>query len=130
MRIIALIGVLIALVAYFVWPHDGGSSASHVKAAIEYHNEAARIGNKPGLIMASADAKQRLELYRKALAEAEQANIADMNKYHPGFGDHFRDEFIAGLRLIVNNYDSPVPQLQGQALEDRFGEWYQANLQR
>jgi len=97
---------------------------------MKYHNQAAKIVNKGGMIMSAEDANQILELYKKALAEADQADIAEMNKYHPGFGDHFRDEFIAGLRLIVNSPNATIQQMRGQALRDRFGEWYQGNLKR
>ena len=128
-----LIGLIVVavLAVYLFWPHHSSSySASHVSAAMKYHNQAAKIVNKGGMIMSAEDANQILELYKKALAEADQADIAEMNKYHPGFGDHFRDEFIAGLRLIVNSPNATIQQMRGQALRDRFGEWYQGNLKR
>jgi hypothetical protein len=64
------------------------------------------------------------------LDEAQQADIADMNSHYPGFGDHFRDEFIEGLQLILNNDEISKASafLRGQELMFRFGDWYEANF--
>ena len=56
-----------------------------------------------------------------------------MNKWYPGYGDHFRDEFIKGLNLVVENSNTLTSltanaYLQGQLLMNNFGDWYIANL--
>jgi hypothetical protein len=67
---------------------------------------------------------------QKALSEAEQVNISDLNTHYPGFGDHFKDEFTEGLRLIVgsgrNSSDAPA-FIRGQLLVHQFGDWYEAH---
>jgi hypothetical protein len=111
-------------------------TAAHVKAAIEYHNKAAEV-LKPGensiQVVPRSDREAIADYDAKALAEAEQADIAAMNRHHPGYGDHFRDEFIEGLRLIVENQRSGTAasafsSVRGQMLVDKFGDWYVANV--
>ena len=111
-------------------------SAAHVSAAINYHTSAAAMGNKAeGMELIStipeSDWQTMISYYRKALHEAQQADIADMNGDYPGFGDHFRDEFIEGLKLILDN-DAGLARVpaftRGQILMHRFGDWYEANF--
>ena len=115
-------------------PISNKHSASHVSAAIQYHNEAAVLENK------SCGAGQPCTLSQeewnaiysddaKALAEARQADISEMNKHYPGFGDHFKNEFIAGLELIVDDdFPAKRPDVErGQMLVDRFGTWFVVN---
>jgi hypothetical protein len=132
MKLSLIVGIIIAVLLYhFVPSFQKNNTPSHVIAAIDYHNKAAAVGNKPGgLILPESDWIVIIDYYKKALAEAEQAGIADMNKHYPGFGDHFRDEFIEGLRLIISN-DGTLAKtpslLRGQLLESKFGDWYSAN---
>lgn len=128
------------LLAYTILPRllfsTSINSAAHVKAAIDYRNKAAAIGNRIGaggavVIMPQSDYDAIMYYDSKALAEAEQANIADMNDDYPEFGDHFRDEFIEGLRMITSHeHDnhSTTPFIQGQLLVEMFGDWYGAHL--
>ena len=68
-----------------------------------------------------------VDLNRKALTEAESADVDEMNKWYPGHGDHFRAEFTLGLNLVVKNSDEMTPitaiaYLQGQVLMNKFGD--------
>jgi hypothetical protein len=111
------------------------NSASHVSAAISYHNEAAAIENKSCSTVvvcpvSSSDWNTIYDYDKNALREAQQANIADMNNHYPGFGDHFRDEFIGGLKLIVedgNDSANGPAFIRGQLLVHRFGDWFVVN---
>jgi hypothetical protein len=111
------------------------NSAAHVSAAINYHNEAAVIENKScvTVVVCPISAAEWSAIYdydKSALGEAQHADIADMNKHYPGFGDHFRDEFIAGLKLIVENGNDSANGpafIRGQILVHRFGDWFVAN---
>lgn len=137
------VGILIAL----NWGPSGKRTAAHVSAAIDYHNKAAAINNKavgtnasillaqsnkpvPVNAVSDADWKEIVSDDRKALREGQQANISDMNRACPGFGDHFKNEFIQGLGLILNNCDRSASYLEcmhGQVLTGQFGDWYEAN---
>jgi len=109
-------------------------TASHVSAAIQYHNEAAVLENKAcgagqPCTLSQEEWNAIYSADAKALAEARQADISDMNKHYPGFGDHFKNEFIAGLELIVDDdFPAKRPDVErGQLLVDRFGTWFVAN---
>jgi hypothetical protein len=70
---------------------------------------------------------------RKALDEAELADVDELNRWYSDYGNHFRDQFIEGLKLVVTNSDIMTPStaiayLHGQELMNKFGDWYTANL--
>ncbi len=91
------VGILIAVYAS---PFSSSKdSAAHLAAAINYHNSAAAIANKAGgtgLIGTIPDSDWRaiVSYDKKALDEAQKADIADMNSHYPGFGDHFRENSL------------------------------------
>ena len=129
------VGVLIFVGRLRLFSFSSNDSASHVISAIDYHNEAAAIENKAGDtggvgVISSTDWKTIYRYDEKALDEAQKADISDMNRYYPGFGDHFKNEFIEGMRIIIKNANNPqhISELiRGQVLLDRFGDWYEAN---
>jgi hypothetical protein len=133
--LLGCLGVGILIAAYASPWFSSKDSAGHVIAAIGYHNSAAAIANKAGGTgavgtLSPADWKAIVGYDKKALGEAEQADISEMNSDYPGFGDHFKNEFIEGLRLIVadgNDWANAPAFLRGQILVDRFGDWYEAN---
>jgi hypothetical protein len=56
-----------------------------------------------------------------------------MNKWVPGYGDHFRDQFIKGLRIVIDHSQNATPEsvavyLHGQLMMNEFGDWYTSNL--
>jgi hypothetical protein len=133
MRLLLIVGIVIAAAVYYFLPSSHRNPATHVIAAIDYHNKSAATLNNSGTaisVILQSDWEVITNYNKKALAEAEQADIANMNRYYPGFGDHFRDEFIAGLKLIIDSDNSmqKMPAfLRGQMLESNFGDWYTAN---
>ena len=129
--LLGCLGVGILIAVYTPPLFSSKDSAAHVIAAIGYHNKAAAIVNIPRLTISQAGWKAIVSYDKKALAEAQLADISAMNSYYPGFGDHFKNEFIEGLRLIVsngNNRESAPAFFKGQILEHRFGDWYEANV--
>jgi hypothetical protein len=134
------VGILIAAYAspWFSSKDTAAQSkdpAAPIIAAIGYHNNAAAIANNAGgtgavKTISQADWKAIASYDKKALDEAQQVDISEMNSYYPGFGDHFKNEFFEGLRLIVDNGNEVANApafLKGQILVDRFGDWYEAN---
>lgn len=111
-----LFGEIIATGKALVWPYFLSSStstisesaASHLKKAIDYSNLATEINNrgKPYQRMPQQDLDKVIEYYKKSIEEAKQADIASMNRYFPGFGDHFQQEFIKGTELFLQGYES------------------------
>jgi hypothetical protein len=50
----------------------------------------------------------------------------------PGFGTHFRDDFIRGVSLFLEAVQSSSDQLLGRSREalNRWVDWYDANRER
>lgn len=55
-----------------------------------------------------------------------------MNRHYPGFGDHFRDEFLKGTEMYVESFETNdgAAFFAAQVLIDRWGNWYQTNYER
>jgi hypothetical protein len=131
-----LFGEVVATAKAVAWPYfmfvKSGGTVSHVGKAIDYANKATAIINKGGPYqqISQADMEEIIGYYKKALAEAKEADIESMNKHYPGFGDHFRSEFMKGLELFLQSYEKGdmVASIASQALLDQWGNWYQANI--
>jgi len=136
---------------FYNWKHSSNSSnagsVGHFIAAMKYRNEAAKFGNKecperevtttdtvkPACYISEDDWKIIEDFDSKALAEAKQVDIAALNNHYPGFGDHFRDEFMEGLSLILHynrSTDTFMAFLNGQILLDKFADWYSPNFEK
>jgi len=117
---------------YFVFFSPSGSSLSHFSKAIAYSNKATVIINKgrPYQQISQTDIDTIIYYYKKALQEAEQADIASMNRHYVGFGDHFREEFIQGLHMFIKSHENSDAMLSitSQAMLDRWSNWYRANI--
>jgi len=104
----ALLGEIEATARAFIWPYEvffssinstRNETSAHVIAAINYYVKSMHIVKKYDGISAKiteSDWKKIIDLERNSLAEAEQADIDQMNRSYPGFGNHFREEFIKG----------------------------------
>ena len=132
-----LFGEVVATVKSIAWPYFvffslSGGSASHVSKAIDYSNKATAIINNcgPYQLIAQSDMDAIIEHYKKALQEAKKADLESMNKHYLGFGDHFENEFIRGLELFIksNEVGDPMSSIAAQAMLDRWGNWFSANI--
>jgi len=117
---------------YFVFFSPSSGPVSHVSKAIDYANKVTAIINKGGAYqqIPQKDIDAIIDYYKKALQEAEQADIASMNRHYPGFGDHFRDEFIQGLHMFISSHETSDAMLSftSQAMLDRWGNWFSENI--
>jgi len=117
---------------YFVFFSPSSGPVSHVSKAIDYANKVTAIINKGGAYqqIPQKDIDAIIDYYKKALQEAEQADIASMNRRYPGFGDHFRDEFIQGLHMFISSHETSDAMLSftSQAMLDRWGNWFSENI--
>ena len=129
-------GEIVATAKAVAWPYfvfvKSGGTASHISKAIDYTNKATAVINKGGPYqsISQADMEEIIGYYKKALAEAKKADIESMNQHYPGFGDHFRSEFIKGLELFIQSYEKGdmMTSLASQTLLNEWGNWYQANI--
>jgi len=113
-----------------------GETVQHVMAALNWHNKAAEITNRTnaqGLDVHSVsneDYAAVLDYNQKTLSEAELADIANMNQWLGGFGDHWRDEFILGEKAVIAGLkgNGSARAQAGVALMSKFGDWYEEHL--
>jgi hypothetical protein len=113
------------------------SELTHIKhfiKSIDYSNEGTRLINqgKPfGLI--SADTMNKIiSINKKALNEAIQIDINVLNNIVEEFGDHYKKEFISGLELYIDGYETNDAEkiLMGQILLEKWGDWYDKNIDK
>jgi len=103
----------------------------HFSKSIGYHNQASTVLNSgTSDSMQASKVEQMVVIYQKALAEGRQVDIQKLNEAHAGFGDHYRDSFIAGLNAFIEGYRTEDDQkfLHGQVLLDEWGTWYDQNI--
>lgn len=131
------VGGVVSTAKAVVWPfylHTmNGDASIHIKNAMDYVNEATVVRTKRGdrYHALSKDELDRIhEFYAKALNEARQADIAAMNRYFPGFGDHFKTQFTKGLEMILKSRQTgeATKSIGGQMLMEQWDAWCNENL--
>ena len=63
------------------------------------------------------------------LREAEMVNIKKIDNQVPGFEEHFKNEFINGMKLFLDGYKNSdiSKKLNGGFLMDKWGVWNKEN---
>ena len=122
---------------YATLPNRKYSSGEHFRMSLNFAEEASKLNNQwnnGGQVLTDLedeDVIKWIDFNRKALYEAKFVDIEKLNSYHPNYGNHFRDEYIKGLQLIIDGYDNDKYQqlFQGQILVNSWVEWFNANIQ-
>jgi hypothetical protein len=113
-------------------PNRTYSNIEHFIKSLDYANEATKFINQGQSyeLVSDDDIKKCIDLYRKALTEAKFVDVDKLNAHHPNFGNHFRDEYLQGLQLLIDSYDKHQDQdfINAQLLLNKWGVWYSANL--
>ena len=75
------------------------------------------------------DEKIIINAFKNGLEEAGLVNIEKIETEVPGFAAHFRNEFINGMRLLIEGYEDSdtAKKLQGGMLLDKWGKWSNEN---
>ena len=131
-----LLGEIVPTAKAFAWPYfvffDSSILPNNLIDSINYVNEANKIINKVDdfTIVDPEDMDQVIDLYKKAIEEAVLVDINQLNNRLNNFGNHYRDEFIKGLKLIVEGYEKHdnTKYMNGSLLLYKWGEWYTANI--
>jgi len=136
-RDVTLRGHVVA--AYFGKKQRRSIAAQHFSQSLSYANDATAAFEK-GIpdtrsLIVSIDQKvieEVMRLKRLALSEATMVSVAELNNLCPGFGDHYRDEFIQGLEAEVAGYErnERFTTMRGQFLLNSWGDWYLASRER
>ena len=110
----------------------GSGNIEHFSKSIDFANKATKISNSGGAYqqMNEEEIKGMVENYKQALAESKQVDIQKLNSDYQGFGDHYKNEFIAGAKMFIDGFEkSDTPKfLQGQMLLQQWGDWYEKNF--
>ena len=71
--------------------------------------------------------QKMVKLYRAALRAANKVEPNDLSRMHPDMPRHFRDEYRAGLRMIVDGFEgndgSAESGARGTILVNKWGDW-------
>ncbi|MBN8627805.1 MAG: hypothetical protein J0M17_20185 [Planctomycetes bacterium] len=95
----------------------------HYYRAKHHNTEAAKVINKPGLLISREDGLYIREQQRLAISEAKLVKDEVLAKAHPDLPKHWREEFQRGLELEVDG-----GSITGQLLIGTFVDW--ANRER
>lgn len=135
-----LSSLILILVSFIVIPiyifsnPSTNENLKHFKASISYSNEAAKISNggQAYEIVDHSTIEKMLSYKKQALAEASAVDINALNQRLEGFGDHYKNEFIKGLKTHIEGFKNNDPDkfLKGQILLDQWGIWYSKNIQK
>jgi hypothetical protein len=104
----------------------------HAIAAIGYCDAARELDRKLGPNGTPTDAEidQYFGYFKKALDEARQADIESMNNNYKDSGDHFKNEFMKGIELMLEAHQAGDQNKidVGDNLLKAFSVWWQANV--
>ena len=78
------------------------------------------------------DTENIIKHFHNGLRHAALVNIDEINRQVPGFKTHYQDEFIAGMTLLAQGYDTDElsKKIQGGLLMDKWGKWSNENKSR
>ncbi len=128
--------VLLALIVVSVlscvqqWTQEEKENAKHFLNSLSLVIEAHTNSNKEGPgVMSTQDFAKHISLYQRAFDEAKLVRDDILDKIHPELRNNYRMYFQKGAELRIgawtngNNYD----EIQGSALMDSWGDWYEKN---
>ncbi len=114
------------------WSKDDKENARHFVNSIELVLQAHSISNS-GVsdTVSQSDISQVLSLYEHALSESGKVTDDVLEKAHSELPKHYRLYFQKGLELRIKNLKEykPYDEIQGSALMDSWGDWFEKNRQ-
>ena len=126
------LGILLVKTGIGFLPSEDNKVVSEFIASINSANEASKIINQGNAysIISESDTKKIIDSYRLALSHAENVDTNLLNQKFSGWGDHFEEEFITGLRLVIDGHEKvdATTSLEGQALLDSWGDWFSEHV--
>jgi hypothetical protein len=128
--------VLLALIVVRVsscvqqWTQEEKENAEHFLKSLSLVIEAHANSNKGGPgVMSTQDFEKHISLYQRAFDEANLVRDDVLDKIHPELKNNYRMYFQKGAELRISagtsskNYD----EIQGSALMDSWGDWFEKN---
>ncbi len=113
------------------WVSVSNDTIEHYSKSINFANQATKISNTGEAYQQISEGEMgaMTDNYQLALAEARQVDTNKLNSMYSGLGDHYKNEFIAGIEMFINGFEKSDSDqfLQGQMLLSRWGDWYNQN---
>lgn len=130
-----IIGILVVFGVFILVDQmfpPNNNDVKHFSNSMDLANKATGVSNAGGAFeqISEDDIEQMIEYYKQALEEAQQVDVAKLNRDYTNFGDHYRDEFMKGMELFVEGLGQSDQEmsLNGQVLLDRWGTWFSDNI--
>ncbi|MBI3794399.1 MAG: hypothetical protein HY280_06680 [Nitrospinae bacterium] len=111
------------------WTKEDYEFTNHYYASQRDNKEASRIARQAGNQFSKEQLSAIRALTVKALAESRLVPDKFLDKIHPQFKDHFRNQFEVALDLALNNLDTPDYQTaqRSSVLFSDYADWFTAN---
>ena len=114
------------------WSQSEKENAEHFTQSVRLVVQAHEASNKQGAVaMSKTDFDEMLSLYKNALREATLVTDEVLAKAHPELPKKYRLYFQKGMELRISSWTNsrPYEEIQGSALMDSWGDWYEQNRQ-
>ncbi|MDD5452279.1 MAG: hypothetical protein PHT49_10330 [Desulfovibrionales bacterium] len=112
------------------WTQNEKENAKHFLKSLDLVIEAHSISNRggPGM-MSKQDFEKILSLYERALSESKLVRDVVLDKANPELKNNYRMYFQKGIELRISAWTNgkPYDEIQGSALMDSWGEWFEKN---
>ena len=103
----------------------------HVFSSIRISNRSFEIlkNHKAQTKMSEEETGDIVRFLQRALEEAQKTDVDNIDREIPGFGKHYMDEFMEGLKLLKAGYENSNfgEQIQGAILIERWARWNNQN---
>ena len=113
------------------WSEKEKENARYIHLAFQEQQMATRISNqgKPFSLVPPEESTRMWRHIERAYEYARTVTDSVLDKVHPQMRQHWRIEFEEGLRLRLKNWRTHDvrAEIEGQALLDRFGDWWNEN---
>jgi hypothetical protein len=112
------------------WSQSEKDNAEHFIQSIRLVTQAHAISNKRGAeVMSRDDFDKILVLYKSALREATLVTDEVLAKANPALPNIYRSYFQKGIEIRISSWENhkPIDEMQGSALVDSWGNWYEQN---
>jgi hypothetical protein len=130
---IVILSFLLVIIAYSDLSAAGNERATIAafSSALDANNVATDISNSIAApaVLKKSDVANMLHWMKIAVTRKESVDIELLNSKYNGWGDHFKSEFLDGLRLCIKGFEkSDTRLIQGQKLLNNWAEWYESNI--
>jgi hypothetical protein len=112
------------------WTQEQKENTDHFLKSLDLVIEAHSTSNKGGPgVMPRQDFEKILSLYQRALSESNLVRDDVLDKAHPELKSNYRMYFQKGIELRISAWMNrkTYDEIQGSALMDSWGDWFEKN---